>query len=243
MRILGLYCISFVLAVSSAAAQPGTARNEIRVQLTAHQKTVLSSELAGAISSLSVREGDSFTAGQELMALDCDMHIARLNKAKAQEQEAAKVQQVNSQLDKLGSISTLEVDVAVSRAIAASAEAQLMQSIVDRCQLYAPFSGKVSLLEVDAYQYVSEGQPVMEILDDSQLNVEMYVPSHWVGRVNSGQRIQLRIEETGRTYEAIIDRVGASIDAVSQSLKVYARVDGENPELRSGMSGIAIIEP
>jgi membrane fusion protein (multidrug efflux system) len=236
------FTLLVLMSASSVIAQPGAARNEIRVQLTARQQTVLSSQLAGVVASLSIREGESFDVGDVLLELDCDLHNARLEKAQAQKQEAEKVQAVNAQLDKLGSISTLEVDVSVARASAATAEENLMLAIVDRCKIHAPFAGKVAKLEVDAYQYVSEGQPLMDILDDSELSVEMYVPSRWLGSMSLGQAMRLRIEETGKEYPALMERIGASVDAVSQSVKVYGSIQGIHPELRAGMSGIALME-
>lgn len=241
MRARFVLIVPLLLGSMFAYGQPGAARNEIRVQLTAVQHTILSSELAGSIDVLSVREGDSFALGQDLVGLDCSLHNARLKKALAQRQEAEKVEAVNSQLDKLGSISTLEVDVAIARAGAAAAEADLMHAIVDRCTLKAPFAGKVARLDVREHQYVSEGQPLMEILDDTRLEVEMYVPSRWLSTMNIGQSLRLSIEETGREYPATLDRIGASVDAVSQSVKVYGSVLGEYPELRAGMSGIALM--
>lgn len=234
--------LALLLAITTHAhAQPAVSRGDIRVQLTPRHHTVLSSELSGRIDMIAVREGESFEQGQPLLEFDCKMHNARLQKAQAQGQEAEKVQAVNAQLDKLGSISTLEVDVAIARLAAAEAETALMQTIVERCVVAAPFTGKVASLMVQPHQYVGEGQELLEILDDRELEVEMVVPSRWLTTLTAEQAFQLRIEETGREYPARIERIGAAIDAVSQSVKVYGRIDGSFAELRAGMSGSALI--
>ncbi len=214
-------------------------RNEIRMQLTPVQSTVLSSEIPGRINALNVKEGESFDIGDTLLTLDCGMHQARLDKAIAQAKEASQILTVNKQLDRLGSISVLEVDVAGSRQAAAHAEASLMTTVVEKCEIRAPFSGKVSVLHVRNHQYVAEGQELMGILDDSTLDVEMVVPSRWISQLVPDQGFQLHIEETDSSYPARITRFGAAIDAVSQSFKVFGRIDGDFPELRAGMSGTA----
>ena len=83
---------------------------------------MLASELAGKIDDLTVREGERFKEGQKLVGFDCAPHRARLNKATAQQQAARKAYEVNSRLDKLGSVSTLELEAAAAQLAAAEAE-------------------------------------------------------------------------------------------------------------------------
>lgn len=232
-----------IAATTSTQVYAQSARGEIRIQLTPRQFTQLSAEIAGRIAEATVREGESFEAGQTLLAMDCSLHQARLDKALAQSQEARKVLSVNQQLDRLGSVSVLELEIAVARLSAAEAEASLMQAIVERCTIKAPFSGKVSSLAVRAHQFVAEGQEMIAILDDASLDVEMMVPSRWLPQLQIGQTFNLRIDETGSEYQARIERLGAMIDPVSQSVKIYGNIEGHFPELAAGMSGTAVLVP
>jgi hypothetical protein len=47
------------------------------------------------------------------------------------------------------------------------------------------------------------------------------------------------MDETGKTYQASVTRLGARVDAASQSLEIAAVIEGEHPELLAGMSGLA----
>lgn len=236
--------MSIVISANTAFGQQASnaqAFNEIRIQLTPQQETLLSSEVGGRIDEITVREGESFTKDQILVHLDCTMHEIRLKKAEALLLEAESIEQVSARLDQLGSISTLEYSSATARLAAAAAEVDLMRGIVDRCAIKAPFSGKVVQLMARSHQFVTEGQELLEILDDSVMLVEMNVPSQWLESKILDQTLILRIEETGNEYPALIERIGARIDAVSQSVKLYGSVVGSYPELRSGMSGTAIL--
>lgn len=217
----------------------GVAYNQIRVQLTPRQQTILSSEVAGRIEAIPRREGDSFTKGQELVKLDCTLHSTRLEKAKALSKEAGSIEQVNVELNKLGSISTLEFSAAVARKAVADSELSLMSAIVERCSIKAPFSGKVVQVSAQPFQFVAEGQELIEIIDDTELSVELFVPSGWLTGIREGQQFSLEVEETGKTYPAEIERIGARIDPVSQTVRLFARISGSFPELRVGMSGSA----
>lgn len=221
---------------------PGQGR-EIRAQLSPVRSTVLSSELSGKIDELPLREGERFEEGQQLVGFDCSLHRARLAKASAQQTEARKVWEVNRRLDKLGSISTIEVEASQARLAAAEAETRMSRIMVDRCAIAAPFPGRVVELKVRRHQYVAEGEPLMEILDDRELEVEMIVPSRWLAWVKVGTPFRLMIEETGRGYAAEVTRLGARIDPVSQSVELFARVSGDQDDLLAGMSGRALFDP
>jgi len=55
--------------------------------------------------------------------------------------------------------------------------------------------------------------------------------------------LKVRIDETRKTYPARFVRIGARVDAVSQSIKVVAAIDGQYPELMAGMSGKVQVTP
>jgi multidrug efflux pump subunit AcrA (membrane-fusion protein) len=93
-------------------------------------------------------------------------------------------------------------------------------------------------------QYVQAGQPLLDIIDDSVLELEFLVPSRWLAWLRPGGLFQVTIDETGKTYPAKFTRIGARVDPVSQSVKVAAAVYGRFPELMAGMSGrIQVTQP
>ncbi|MAT49559.1 MAG: efflux RND transporter periplasmic adaptor subunit [Porticoccaceae bacterium] len=217
--------------------------NEVRLQVVPVTSTVISSAIAGEIAELSLHEGDRFSAGDTLIALDCTLHRARLAKARALVDESLKTYEVNKQLSDLRSISTLEIDVSAARLAAARAELGIMQAVVSKCEVNAPFNGRVGRLEVKRYQYVAEGEPMIEIIDDSALEVEMIVPSRWLPWLEKGMAFDFHVEETGTMYTATLERIGAQIDPVSQSIKVVGIIAGRPQELVAGMSGTAVFSP
>jgi multidrug efflux pump subunit AcrA (membrane-fusion protein) len=92
-------------------------------------------------------------------------------------------------------------------------------------------------------QYVQPGQALLEILDDSELDLEFIVPSRWLTWVKPGYGFRVAIDETGKTYPAKVRSTGARVDPGSQSVKLIAAIDGKFNELVSGMSGRVLISP
>jgi len=233
--------MGFALLAAQAVAL--ASEPAIRAQLSPRDSTTLSSQLAGKLAAVHVREGERFKQGQRLAEFDCALHRAQLDKAKAIEAEAHKTYEVNQRLDTLKSVSTLEVEVAAARLAAARADRNVAQILIDRCVILAPFSGRVAAMNVRSHQYVPEGERLFEILDDRTLETEMLVPSRWLSWLRQGGSFQLAIDETGRTYPAQVTRLGARIDPVSQTVVVFGRVTAPAGELLAGMSGRALFPP
>jgi multidrug resistance efflux pump len=107
----------------------------------------------------------------------------------------------------------------------------------------SPFNGIAVEQKVQEFQYATPGQPLLEILDDRSLEVELIAPSRWLAWLKPGYAFTVHIDETDKTYPADITRVGGRVDPVSQTIKVFGEIRGEATELMAGMSGRANIPP
>lgn len=245
-RQVGLALIAALLAQPLAAAdtrpaappaKAGIERQEIRAQLLPRRFTTIAAEIGAKINRLPVPEGGVFKSGQLLVGFDCTLPQAMLQKARAELGAADKTRAANQRLAELNSIGQLELELSRSAVSKAAAEVGAQQAMLAKCTITAPFSGRVAEQKVREQQYVQPGQPLLDILDDSVLELEFLVPSLWLANLRVGQQFQVEIDETRRSYPAKFIRIGARVDPVSQSVKVAAAIDGKFPELIAGMSG------
>jgi multidrug resistance efflux pump len=118
-----------------------------------------------------------------------------------------------------------------------------MGTMLGKCSIPAPFSGRVAEQKVREQQYAQPGQPLLEIIDDSVLELEFIVPSRWLAWLKPGYAFKVGIDEVGKTFPARVQRIGARVDPVSQSVKLTATIDGHFPELIAGMSGRVTMAP
>lgn len=242
MRCRGLAAILAVCICTAdgATAETQSFNGEIRAQLTAKHSSTLSAEIPAVIKQITVREGERFKKGELLVAFDCSIQQAQLQKAQATAEGAAKTFEANSRLSQLESISNLEVDVAKAKLGEAKADIALTQAGLQKCQVSAPFSGRVVSLPAHEHQYLKVGEPLMEIIDDTQLELKLIVPSLWLRWLKPGGSFQVHLDELNQDYPAQIDTIGASIDPVSQTVPIVAHITGKHSELLTGMSGKAL---
>jgi len=227
----------------ASPSRPAIERQEIRAQLTPRRYTTIAAELAAKVSRLPVAEGGAFRAGQSLVSFDCTVQQALLQKARAEQDAAAETFRANQRLAELNSIGKL--DLALSRSALAKAEAEVsaQQAVISKCTITAPFAGKVAEQKVREQQFVQPGQALLDIIDDSVLELEFLVPSTWLAWLKVGAAFDVHIDETQKKYPAKFTRIGARVDPVSQSVKVAAAINGHFPELIAGMSGRVALSP
>lgn len=241
---LGLLLGSYQYAAAETpAASAGLERQAIRAQLSPRQFTTLAAEIGARISQLPLREGATFKKGELLVRFDCTMQQALLNKARAELSAAGHTYTANQRLAALGSVGNVELSLSEAAQQKARAEVGAQQAVLDKCAITAPFSGRIAEQKVREQQFVQPGQALLEIIDDSVLELEFLVPSLWLSWIKPGLGFEVEIDETGRRYPATFTRIGARIDPVSQSIKVVAVIDGSHPELLSGMSGRVTLTP
>lgn len=228
---------------AQTSAPAGDDDGRIRAQLVSRNAVTVSSELAGRIAVLSLREGDAFGAGQTLVGLDCALYQSALRKAEAGVEAAAALVQSNQRLVELNSIGAFEAEQARAQLKQAQAEATTARTIVGRCRIAAPFAGRVAKRHAAAHQYVAPGTPLLDIVETAQLEVQMIVPSRWLAWLKPGAAFAVDVEELGRRFPAKVKRLGAQIDPVSQSISVVGVIEGRQPALLPGMSGWALFPP
>lgn len=211
----------------------------VRAQLMAVQIANIAAGTAGIVTSLPVSEGMAVTPDDVLFALDCRGTAAARERARARQVAAEAEHSANRKLDERNAISKLDVRLSGARAAEARAEVRMIDAELVHCEVKAPFAGRVGPVEVDQYQYVEVGAPILELVDAESLEVELIVPSAWLQWLAVDTPFELRIEETGTSHAATVSAIGASVDPVSQTIKVIGTLSGELVDLRPGMSGVA----
>lgn len=216
---------------------------EIRAQVTTRISTTLAAPMAGRITELSIRDGDRFKEGDVLVRFDCAVQEGQLAHSLAVLAKNRRIEQVNERLRKLGSVSVKEMNASEADVATAAADVTISRAMVERCTVKAPISGRVAGVEAKRYQFIGEGQPMLDILDDTTLELEAIVPSVWLRWLGVGFTFQVAVGETGKSHPAKVTRLSGRVDPVSQSVKIYAAITADAPDLLPGMSGRAMITP
>jgi membrane fusion protein, multidrug efflux system len=213
--------------------------NNIRGLVKPVTSATLSSEIHGRIINMPYGMGDAFVKGKSLIQFDCSLHDAELAAARAELDAVRKKHENNLQLLELNAISNIEVDISETEVKKAAAEKQIANVRVRRCTIKAPYNGRVVETMVHEHESVGPNQKIISILSDEQLEIELIVPSGWLTWLKKDVEFQFLVDETNTNYKAKVAQLGASVDPVSQTIRVKGVFQSDSSEVLSGMSGTA----
>ncbi|GGF84492.1 efflux RND transporter periplasmic adaptor subunit [Alteromonas lipolytica] len=216
---------------------------ELRAQITAQQSATLSAAMTGSIKTLHVREGMHVDAGQILVEFSCDAENARLDKARIEAQIAENKLVGANRMAQMEAIGLVELENSRLEVMKANAEVSLLNAVTGKCTLRAPYAGIVADKFVNANEFVETGKPILEIQNNQSLRVEFIAPSSWLEWLSADYPLAIFVTDTQTTYSATVGYTTGKVDALSQSIKIFANLDSVHSELLPGMSGRIDITP
>ena len=237
----------FVLLITSETeADPnvgGLGSWQVRALLVSSRSAEISGEIDGKILTMPTRLGMRFRRGKRLVQFDCALYKARFAEARADFAGAKSRLEAKQGLSVLKAAGKLELEIASAEFHSAEAKVQSAKAYVSRCQIPAPFNGVVVALHAKPHETVAPGEPLIEILDDSILQLDLVVSSSWLRWLKAGTKLSMHVDEISADLSATVVAINGRIDAVSQTINLIAEIEGEHSGLIAGMSGTATFSP
>lgn len=217
------------------------ADNQSRGILVAVEQATLSSELAGRIVEMPLKEGEAFKKGDILVRFDCSIYQAQLAASQAAARAAEAELRQNQQLAQLKSVGRHAVALSSAHLAQAQAESQVYQIQVNRCRITAPFDGQIVKRRAQPFESVAQGSPLLDMVNNRHLEINLLVSSRLLSMLKPGLPFTFIPDETGKPLQASIARLGARIDESSQTIGIIGTLNNADPSLMAGMSGTAQI--
>lgn len=221
-------------SVNAGREARGLVRSAARVEVQ--------TDLIAAVAKAPFVEGQRFAKGDTLLTFACGRYWAQIKAAKASRRAAYVDLKAKKQLVRYQAAGQAEVQQAQAEVARTAAEVEALAARAIDCKIKAPFAGRVVALHTRVHEMPKANEPLITIIDDNRLELELVVPSRWLVWLQPGAAFDFLVDETGLTHGARVDRIGAEVDPVSQTIKII----GTFPELPSavlaGMSGTAVFE-
>ena len=233
-----------IVGVDQVMLQPLSQTQPVIGRFVALQSGVVSARVPGAVTEMRVDVGDRVKRGEILaviylqkMTLLRDAARAEADQAQAEENAArARHNKRQNELTRIEGIrgsaaySAARHDDAVqnvfeSEATAvgaaaafagASARLMLAEGNLINARVRAPYNGVVSVRHTEIGSYLQTGDRVLDLVNDTNLEIEVFVPSNRISGLTPGTVIQVRPAD-GSSQSATVRGVGAEENATSRT--------------------------
>jgi len=230
---------AIVFAGGVATSTWGAESYQARAIVKARAKAVISVFLTATVTKLPFRDGETFAKGDVIVAFDCTRYVSDL-RAKQAVFEARRQEAVNNKrLLRHQAIGASEVAVSMARMKEAKALVGVQNALVQQCVIRAPYNGRVVERAISEHETPGANQPLIRIVDTANPELELIVPSRWLVWLKVGTAFQFKVDETGAVLMAKVSRLGAVVDAVSQTIKITGVFERPQNSVLPGMSGSA----
>ena len=198
---------------------------------------------AGRLVEVSVRSGDTVTAGDTVARLDdASERIAR-DRAEIALADAQETAARFERLSESGAASA--VDIRRAELELRQAELELRQAEYDlsRRAITAPIAGSVGLVRVEPGERVTDSTEITRIDDREQLLVEFRLPERFVGSVDTGHPVRAYpLSRPASEYAGQVSALDNRVDPASRTLQVEAEIENPDDTLRAGMAFSVALE-
>ncbi len=244
LGLLGFFCMSVLLtsgemSVAKSSGIQSSDLNAVRGVVKPLEEAVISSELQARVKRMPFRDGQWFKKGNLLVEFDCEKYWAELAASKAELEAREKTAVNNQELASLNGIGTLEVEISEIQVKQAKAAVRSANIAVRHCKITAPFSGRVVKTLVHPHESVNPYDELMSVLNDKTFEIELILPSTSLRWVTKESVFKFFIDETQGLYLAEVLEIGARVDPVSQTIRVFGKFKEEPEHVLAGMSGSA----
>jgi HlyD family secretion protein len=214
------------------------------------KRSLVASEVAGVVIAFPVKEGQFVNKGQLLASLRTDTFGIRLDSAIASHREAkTRYEQAQKDLERVKVlfdkelVTQKELDDAMyqegaleKRLSQLEAEIRLVQDQLTRSTIRAPFGGWITKEYTQIGQWLEMGGPVVELVDLTQVEVQVPLPEEFVRDVRVGDPVVAEFD--GLPSVEVQGKVFLVIAQADRSARTFpVKVVLANPDLRikSGM--------
>lgn len=215
---------------------------EIQGSVQADDYVDVTSETAGRILRLTAKEGDNVRAGQLIAELD----LEQLKKQIAEVEKSLEL--ANTVYERQKRLWEQNIGSEIQYLEARNAKERLEKNLetlnyqLTKSKVYAPASGVVERVVLQAGELAMPGAPIMEILNPRKLKVVAAVPETYLRAVRPGEKVKVNFPALGIEQEARVTLIGTSIDPANRTFEVEAGIQTQSGLLKPNLLAVMLIK-
>ncbi len=226
------------ISVTVAEAVSNRWNRQIRAvgTLVAFQGVDITTEESGIVTSIDFESGEEVGTGSLLVELDNRTEMANLESARAQFEADNSQYQRLLKLKDQSFVTKNDIDTQASLVDIAEARINVAKTALSKKRIYAPFSGKLGIRQVDLGEYVAPGGIIVTLLSLDKLYLDFTLPESNFKDLVGDQLIEFKVRSyPDQTFSARVETWNPQLDANTRNISIRALVDNRKRLLAPGM--------
>ncbi|HWQ55664.1 MAG TPA: efflux RND transporter periplasmic adaptor subunit [Bryobacteraceae bacterium] len=204
--------------------------------IAAVQGVTVSADLPGIVDRIGFDSGKAVREGEVLLELDTRQEQAQLTAMEARSELARLNFERMQGLVNDGAISRADYDRAAAERKQTEAGVGEIRATIQRKTIRAPFSGILGIRQVNLGQYLSAGDPVVNLQSLDPIYVNFGVPQQDAGQVHIGRVVRLtKGDVAGVEFTGRVTAIDSKVDEATRNIQVQATLANPRGILRPGM--------
>jgi membrane fusion protein (multidrug efflux system) len=229
--------------VSQAKQEDVSSKVEAVGSLLAGESVVLRPEITGRVSAIRFQDGARVKAGEVLIELNADEQRSALAQSQAalqmEQQSFGRIRDMRAK----NLASQQQYDESLARLQNAQALLERDKVRLSRTSLAAPFDGILGLRQISLGDYVSPGQPLVNLESIDPVKMDFQLPEKYAGLVMKGLKVEVGVDAwPGRTFRGEIQAIDPKLDEATRTVRARARLPNADLALKPGMFAHVILD-
>jgi membrane fusion protein, heavy metal efflux system len=224
-------------------------------------RATITALMGGVIKSILVQTGNNVIKGQviatiantsfitmqeEYLSVSSKLTLAEIEFKRQQELQAGNASSLKSLQNSEAELKTLKArKVSLQKQlelIGISTNSLTGDNIQAVINITSPIAGVISKLSVNMGTYVDANNSIAEVIDNSQLHLDLFIYERDLTKLKEGQTIHFTLTNNpGKEYDAKVYAISNTFEQNTKAVAVHAMVEGDKTGLIDGMSITAII--
>lgn len=220
------------IAVNYYVAQPTSFSNDVFTtgKIGAFNQIDIIPEVAGKITAINFKEGETVAKGDLLLKLNSADIEAQLLKTRTQARLSEQKLDRLKKLLGINGISQEEYDMQENELAGFKADEAYLQAQLAKTNITAPFSGVIGLKNISEGSFVSTTTPVVSLIQLDPLFVEFSIPEKYSGMFKKGTKVSFTNDVLGSSgnFSAEIYAIEPKVDEATKTIKARALYKGKD---------------
>ena len=226
------------ISVTVASAEPAMWERRLRTigSLVAYQGVNVTTEVSGIITSINFDSGNRVNKDTLLVELDNRTEMANLESAQARLASDDSQFQRLLKLKDQSFITSSDIDTPAALVDISDAEVRVARVALAKRSIFAPFSGKLGIRQVDLGEYVAPGDTIVTLLSLDRLYLDFTLPEANFNDLVIDQDLLFKVRSyPGQDFKARVEAWNPQLDINTRNVTIRALVNNKKGLLAPGM--------